>query len=633
MERLIRIAKWSLVMLLFLIFIWGCGGQRSPNGPIYGPPMPDPVAISAAKPAPEFALAATDSNQANARLVFTDLRGRTTPAVKGEVEVWAYLNQAQVDHARGDIMSIFLALPFDEADFDNSGDVGFDDLFMFANGFGGSDARFDIDGNGHVDFDDFFIFAEHFNRRRNSVLTKPVVIPETSISETIGRWTANETARAWEILKNPPRRAAKLALAIGYRLVVKSLVGAQFPAVDTLVVGDFTQFRNIEIRVNTPPTAALEPGLKISAVLGDTLRFVVTGLFDSDDKPARYIVEADSAPYWAISQDSILVGRPPSIGTEVVMVRVVDTAGQTWGYGLTVETVAPPPPPDTTPPVSKVSFNTDTTAVIFNVSDNSGQTVWTVATLDAKVIWDDTTASNSIALKLADGVHQLTFVFTDQAKNSSRSEHRLEKPDRTPPVIEILNMRWNGRKFQATMRLTDNLTGIRGYGVYVANPAGGYLLDISGPGGSRLELDVLLEQDFPAVTAPTERILVARCNDQAGNLTKDAKFKTVQPISPEAPPPPPVVTPPPATNVAPTLSATVNGAASGPIVVTAGTTLTLAATVTGTPNPTVTWTLGSQNKNGTSATLTAQSGTLTVTATNSAGTVSKTFTVIALGAP
>ncbi len=49
-------------------------------------------------------------------------------------------------------------------DFDDDGEVGFSDFFLFAEHFGGSDPRFDLDGSGSVDFNDFFLFAEHFGQ-------------------------------------------------------------------------------------------------------------------------------------------------------------------------------------------------------------------------------------------------------------------------------------------------------------------------------------------------------------------------------------------------------------------------------------------------------------------------------------
>lgn len=49
-------------------------------------------------------------------------------------------------------------------DFNNDGRVGFDDFFMFADGFGSANSVFDFDRDGIVDFDDFFLFADYFGR-------------------------------------------------------------------------------------------------------------------------------------------------------------------------------------------------------------------------------------------------------------------------------------------------------------------------------------------------------------------------------------------------------------------------------------------------------------------------------------
>jgi hypothetical protein len=52
------------------------------------------------------------------------------------------------------------------ADFDGSGGVGLDDLFLMADFFGqrasGPAARFDLDGSGFVDLRDFFLYADAF---------------------------------------------------------------------------------------------------------------------------------------------------------------------------------------------------------------------------------------------------------------------------------------------------------------------------------------------------------------------------------------------------------------------------------------------------------------------------------------
>ena len=56
----------------------------------------------------------------------------------------------------------FTATAKSPADFDGDGETGFSDFFLFADAFGGTDARFDLDGSGSVDFADFFLLADHF---------------------------------------------------------------------------------------------------------------------------------------------------------------------------------------------------------------------------------------------------------------------------------------------------------------------------------------------------------------------------------------------------------------------------------------------------------------------------------------
>ena len=59
---------------------------------------------------------------------------------------------------------VFTAAAKANPDFDDDGEVGFSDFFLFAEAFGGSDPRFDLDGSGEVDFTDFFLFAENFGQ-------------------------------------------------------------------------------------------------------------------------------------------------------------------------------------------------------------------------------------------------------------------------------------------------------------------------------------------------------------------------------------------------------------------------------------------------------------------------------------
>ena len=47
-------------------------------------------------------------------------------------------------------------------DFDGTGVVDFEDFFLFADNFGGTNPLYDLDRNGVVDLSDFFIFADNF---------------------------------------------------------------------------------------------------------------------------------------------------------------------------------------------------------------------------------------------------------------------------------------------------------------------------------------------------------------------------------------------------------------------------------------------------------------------------------------
>jgi hypothetical protein len=55
-------------------------------------------------------------------------------------------------------------------DFDGSGKVDFTDFFLFADGFGGTDPKYDLDGDGAVGFGDFFIFADNFGKEAQAKL-------------------------------------------------------------------------------------------------------------------------------------------------------------------------------------------------------------------------------------------------------------------------------------------------------------------------------------------------------------------------------------------------------------------------------------------------------------------------------
>ncbi len=116
-------------------------------------------------------------------------------------------------------------------------------------------------------------------------------------------------------------------------------------------------------------------------------------------------------------------------------------------------------------------------------------------------------------------------------------------------------------------------------------------------------------------------------------FSQDAALSEPEPPQPQPQPepePPPTPTP-----VGPSIAAaTANGvAAGGTVIVTAGSLIALSASVSGTPAPSATWSLVSNVASGATASIVAASGSLTLTVSNSAGTQTRTWTVVALGAP
>ncbi len=57
-----------------------------------------------------------------------------------------------------------------QGDFDGSGTVDFNDFFIFADAFGGTEPSVDLNDDGTVDFNDFFIFADNFGREGQAKL-------------------------------------------------------------------------------------------------------------------------------------------------------------------------------------------------------------------------------------------------------------------------------------------------------------------------------------------------------------------------------------------------------------------------------------------------------------------------------
>ena len=121
---------------------------------------------------------------------------------------------------------LFTATAKATPDFDGDGEIGFDDFFLFAEAFGGSDPRFDLDASGSVDFADFFLFAEHFGqpaRAKLMALAREMIgLPDgPQLQQNWPNPFNSETVITWFLLRPGPARLEVFALN-GQRVAVLS---------------------------------------------------------------------------------------------------------------------------------------------------------------------------------------------------------------------------------------------------------------------------------------------------------------------------------------------------------------------------------------------------------------------------
>ena len=103
------------------------------------------------------------------------------------------------------------------ADFDGDGEVGFSDFFLFADAFGGSDARFDLDGDGTVGFADFFLLADHFAdpQARGKLLAlarERIGLPDNPLLPNAPNPFNSQTVLTWYQLEPGPARLEVFSL-------------------------------------------------------------------------------------------------------------------------------------------------------------------------------------------------------------------------------------------------------------------------------------------------------------------------------------------------------------------------------------------------------------------------------------
>ena len=121
---------------------------------------------------------------------------------------------------------VFAATTKASPDFDQDGQVGLSDFFLFAEHFGSNDPRFDLDSDGSVDFADFFLFAEHFGEEER---TKLIAWAHDSLglpdSPQLHQNTPNpfngQTVISWFVMKSGPAHLEVYALT-GQRVAVLS---------------------------------------------------------------------------------------------------------------------------------------------------------------------------------------------------------------------------------------------------------------------------------------------------------------------------------------------------------------------------------------------------------------------------
>ena len=121
---------------------------------------------------------------------------------------------------------LFTATARATPDFDGDGEIGFDDFFLFAEAFGGSDPRFDLDASGTVDFADFFLFAESFGqpaRAKLMALAREMIgLPDgPQLQQNWPNPFNSGTVITWFLLQPGPARLEVFALN-GQRVAVLS---------------------------------------------------------------------------------------------------------------------------------------------------------------------------------------------------------------------------------------------------------------------------------------------------------------------------------------------------------------------------------------------------------------------------
>ena len=150
----------------------------------------------------------------------TDIDGRAattlTPLAGGTVSVEVTVEGLEP--------VVFTAVGQATPDFDGDGEVDFEDFFLFAQYFGGTNPHFDLDGDGEVGFGDFFLFTEHFGQPARSKLlalaSERIGLPEgPQLQQNAPNPFNSGTVISWFQMQPGPTRLEVFSLS-GQRVAV-----------------------------------------------------------------------------------------------------------------------------------------------------------------------------------------------------------------------------------------------------------------------------------------------------------------------------------------------------------------------------------------------------------------------------
>ena len=485
------------------------------------------------------------------------------------------------------------------ADFDSSGTGDFPDFVFFAKEFEKEssdpdfDSRFDLNKNGIVDFPDFITFARAFNKIAQFV----------------------ERAEFQFSVSSPSFRDTSFTRELGVGVVDSAVV----------IVNTHDQFmQKLELVQVFPDTISLAPTYTLNGEVGHALGFVARLNPYRNEELIRTEPIANELVSQTAEPEGLLFGTDLTIFADEVGVYVVENSFRTLTTKFILNVVVF----DREPPVVKGSIGgtepQSATLTLSFTDPDSRQTEFNVRVVVAglEVLNRPLRSLNNFRLEsyLKSGVNLVETWVRDNVGNTTYTTWTVTLPAGILSV-EPLSLDFG----------TVNIGDKTDKAVTVKN-VGKETLDVMGVSSSDGQF-APSDGAFELTSGASRAVYISFRPTREGAISATLTIESDGGSASIALSGVGIVYTPP-TNAAPTITAaTVNGAASGTVIIAAGSALALSASYSGTPNPMATWTLGSRSASGPNATLPAQNGTLTLTVSNSEGSVSRTWTIVALGAP